>query len=536
MSANPVILDGSSLTLDQLYSVAREGAFARLHPNARQRVEASAETLRALSKSDQTIYGVNTGFGVFADRRIELEQAEQLSLNLILSHVAGVGPPFPADVVRAAILIRANTLAAGHSGVRPLLIETLLHLLEEDIVPYVPSQGSLGSSGDLAPLAHLAQVFTAVDGEHATSESADRGQAWYRGELMSGRRAMNQAGLAPIRLGPKEGLALTNGATFSAALLALSILDIAQHLAQAEVASAMSLEALLAGSQPFDDRLHASRNHPGQRSVAARLRKLTAGSDFLDSGSQVQDAYSLRCIPQIHGPAEELLAFTAAIAEREMNSATDNPLLYAEDVISGGNFHGQPLGLAADYLKLPLAETGALAERRVFRLTTPHHSQGLPPMLVGEPDQAGLQSGLMMLQYTAASLALENLTLGTADSLHSLPTSAGQEDLNANSTTAARNLRSILTNVRRITAIELLCSAQAVDLRKRENPNKELGHGTAVAHLLVREITPFVERDRPPHADIEAVTRALEEALVLSAVEKELGPLPGWEILHRGGS
>jgi histidine ammonia-lyase len=527
MSDGPIMINGSDLTLEQVGRIARENTEVRLDEAASKRVADAAGRLAQLVTSDHVIYGVNTGFGIFADRRIDVSQSAQLSANLILSHAAGVGPPFSPEIVRAAMLIRANTLAVGHSGVRPIVIETLLQMLNRGVVPIVPSQGSLGSSGDLAPLAHLSLVL--LD-DAAVGDSHDSA-AWFEGERVSGQQAMARADIRRLKLGPKEGLALTNGATFSAALLALSVLDIATLLRQAEIAAAMSLEALLAVPAAFDPRLHASRPHPGQAQVAATIRMITDGSTLLGSGPQVQDAYSLRCIPQIHGPGAELLKFVAPIALREINAATDNPLLYDDEVVSGGNFHGQPLGLAADYLKLPLAEIGALAERRVFRLTSGHTSQGLPAMLVSAPEQAGLQSGLMMLQYTAASLALENQTLAAADSIRSLPTSAGQEDLNANSTTALRHLRKIIQNVRRTIAIELITAAQALELRLRQQGNHRAGIGTAAAFDAVRQLVPFNDVDRPQSKAIEDVTTALIEDRFERAVEDRIGPLPGWELV-----
>jgi histidine ammonia-lyase len=432
---------------------------------------------------------VNTGFGVFANRRIDRADLADLSRNLILSHAVGAGEPFSEDVIRAAMLIRANTLALGVSGVRPEIVETLLAMLATRVTPWVPSQGSLGSSGDLAPLAHLALVMT------AESDSPQGGQAWLRGTLMPGARAMREAGLRPIRLGPKEGLALTNGATFAAALLGLGCIDARLFLEAAESAAALSAEALLARSSAWHPELHAARPHPGQSRVALRLRSLTSGGDLVDSGDSVQDAYSLRCIPQVVGPAWDILEFCGEVARREINSATDNPLLLSGSAVSGGNFHGEPVGLAADYLKIALAEVGALAERRVFRLLSSHTNAGLPGMLVARPEAAGLQSGYMMLQYTAASLVLENQGLAMPASVFSLPTSADQEDHNANATTAGRNLASMLANLRRIVAIELLTAAQALDLRLRSRPGSRAGKGTAAILDLVRSVAPFAEAD-----------------------------------------
>jgi histidine ammonia-lyase len=434
MSKDPIILDGHNLTLGHVEAAARRGAAAQLDPGAHRRVQASAEDLQRLAHSEEPIYGVNTGFGVFADRRIDASQAARLSRNLILSHAVAVGPAFPSDVVRAAMLIRANTLAHGHSGVRPQVINTLLAMLRHEVTPYVPSQGSLGSSGDLAPMAHLALVLsTGLDG----SEAEPSGQAWHAGRLMAGSEAMAAAGIPRLALGPKEGLALTNGATFSTAILALACVDAQRLLRVAEIGSAMALEALLGLSSALDDRLHRARPHPGQVAVAQRLRSLTHGSTLLDSTDRVQDAYSLRCTPQVIGPAWDILAFTRKTVTCEMNAATDNPLVFGHEALSGGTFHGEPIGLAADYLKIALTEVGALAERRAFRLITGATNAGLPPMLVSQPEEAGLQSGLMMLQYTAASLALENQGLASPDSVRSLPTSAGQEDHNANATSAA---------------------------------------------------------------------------------------------------
>jgi histidine ammonia-lyase len=525
MTSTPVAITGASLDLDQVRQVARSGRQAALAVDARKRVAEAAALLSELTATDQTIYGVNTGFGIFADRHIQPQQSAKLSSNLILSHAAGVGEAFPEDVVRAAMLIRANTLAGGHSGVRPVIIETLLDMLNAAITPVVPSQGSLGSSGDLAPLAHLTLVMLDID----KAVNAGGAQAWFQGDLLPAAEAMDRAGIPQVALGPKEGLALTNGATFTAALLALSVLDSAQMLAQSEIAAAISLEALLGVPDAFDPRLHRARPHPGQGHVAARIRAITAGSTLLGTGPQVQDPYSLRCIPQIHGPAEELLGFVAPIAGRELNSATDNPLIFDRDVISGGNFHGQPLGLAADYLKLPLTEIGALAERRVFRLTSAHTNRGLPAMLVASPEQAGLQSGLMMLQYTAASLALENQSLSAPDSILSLPTSAGQEDLNANSTTAARRLRDILRNVATIIAIECIAAGQALELRLGQLESVSAGAGTTAALGAIRALVPFADDDRPQTAYIESVRDALFRGDLIRAVQDEVGALPGWE-------
>jgi histidine ammonia-lyase len=442
---------------------------------------------------------VTTGLGAFVNRRVDPSQAAELSRNLILSHSAGLGVPFDRDIVRGAMLLRLNTLAKGFSGVRPEVTDTLVVMLNRGFTPVVPSQGSLGASGDLAPLAHLALAFTAD-----RAGVSPHAYVWYEGEILSAREALERAGITPVRLYPKEGLSLTNGPAFSAALLALDWVDAGRLLAAVEVASAMALEALGAASAAFDARLHLARGHPGQIAVARRLRALTRGSQMLDRNAGLQDAYSLRCIPQILGPVWDAHAFVRGLLTRELNAATDNPLLFDGQAVSGGNFHGAPIALAADLLKTALTSAGALAERQIDRLVSAPLQTGLPPMLVGRPDKAGLQSGLMMLQYTAASLCLENRSLAAPDSVHSLPTSGGQEDLNPNAATAAKNLHQIVHNLRSILAIELMAAAQALDLLSPLAVRKP-GHGVHRAHTSIRSRIPFLASDEPLSPLIEAI-------------------------------
>ncbi|HEY42485.1 MAG TPA: aromatic amino acid lyase [Anaerolineae bacterium] len=515
-----ISIDGHSLTLNQIEAVARYNRNAELAPEARTLVQDSARTVLKLANSEQAIYGVNTGIGIFASQRIAPEETIRLSRNLILSHLVGLGAPFAKDIVRAAMLIRANNLAHGSSGVRPQLIDILLDMLAKDVTPYIPSRGSLGASGDLAPLAHLASVFSAPLDDDPEDYS---GQAWSRDQLMSGAEAMAAAGLTRIQLGAKEGLAITNGATFSTALLALACIDAVHVLRCAEIAAALSLEALLGVSSAFDPRLHNARPHPGQVEVAFRIRELTKESDLLDADNRVQDAYSLRCIPQILGPVWDTLSFVKMVVTTEINSATDNPLIFGEQAFSGGNFHGEPIGLAADYLKLALSKVGSLSERRIFRLTAQHTSAGLPPMLVAQPEKAGIYTGLMMLQYTAASLTLENQALATPDTIHSIPTSAGQEDLNPNATTAARHLTEVIDNLWKIIAIELIVAAQALDLRLQSMPQAKPGVGTVAAHKYVRTHVPFRVKDSPFAEDIEALTKIISTGDLIKIVEQSLG-------------
>jgi histidine ammonia-lyase len=375
-------------------------------------------------------------------------------------------------------------------------------MLDAGVTPLIPSQGSLGSSGDLAPLSHLALTLSTDEADR----DEESGEAWFHGGRLSGKAAMSAAGIPRLILREKEALALTNGATFSAALAALAIDDAERLIAASEVALALSLEALQGASAAFDPRLHAARGHAGQQTVAANVRALIAESTLVDAGRRVQDAYSLRCAPQVIGPARDTLSFARGLIEREVNAATDNPLLFEGHAFSGGNFHGEPIGLAMDFLGIALAEVGAMAERRIARLIDEKLNFGLPPMLVGSPQAAGLHSGLMMPHYTAAALTLENQTLATPDSIRSLPTSANQEDHNANAANAARHARRIVENVSRIVAIELFTAAQAADLRLRAQPEARLGRGTAQALDAIRARVPFIERDQLYGPAIETLT------------------------------
>jgi histidine ammonia-lyase len=509
-------IDGHSLTIEQLILVSRNDSRVLLSDQARNMVRESEIELREMASQERPIYGVNTGFGIFANRRIKKGQSLRLSRNLILSHAVGIGEPFPEDVVRAAILVRANTLASGYSGVRPELIELLLEMLNRQLTPYIPSQGSLGSSGDLAPLSHLAIVLSKDPDPDMDGPS---GKAWFNDQLMTGKEAMAAAELTPIILHAKEGLAITNGATFATAMLGLACHDVENCLRIAEISASLSMEALLAVTTAFDARLHQARPHPGQIAVAERIRKLLHASTFVDSTDRVQDAYSIRCTPQVIGPAWDILSFVQTTVTREINAATDNPLIFGLEAISGGNFHGEPIGLASDYLKIALAEVGALAERRIYRLISEHLSEGLPPMLIMKPENVGLQSGLMMLQYSAASLVLENQALASPASVLSLPTSAGQEDHNANATMSTRYLSKVIENIYHILSIELLTSAQAIDLRIKVDPESRLGEGTNAAFQWIRSNFPFRQDDYPLSEDIMEMSRLLKSHDLIQVVE-----------------
>ncbi len=512
-------IDGHHLTLEEIAAVARRGEPVQLAPAARERLVRGHRWVQEILAAGKPVYGINTGFGIFADRRISAEQAAQLSRNLILSHAVGTGAPLPEEVVRAAMLIRANTLAIGYSGVRPVLVETLLEMLNRGVTPEIPSQGSMGSSGDLAPLAHLGLVMTT----DAADRAEDSGWATYRGRRMRGREAMQAAGIPRLILGAKEGLAITNGATFSAAILALAVHDAAHWLDVAEITLSMSLEALLGASNAFDERVHRARRHPGQMAVAARVRALTRGSTFVDAGGRVQDAYSLRTAPQVQGAARDAWAFVAGVVEREVNAVTDNPLIFGpHDAISGGNFHGEPVGMAADFLAIAMSEVAAISERRIFRLTDGNLNYGLPSMLVDAPEAAGLNSGLMMPQYTAASLVLENQTLAGPDSTRSLPTSGEQEDHNANAMTAARHARAVIANTAHVLAVEAYTAARALDLRLRQMPEARLGRGTAEAYRRLREAVPYTAGDAWWGPEIARAREVLASREFLHAVNARI--------------
>lgn len=514
-------ITGTGFRPETLAAIARDGE--RVSPPgeaARARMQASCDWVREAA-AGEPVYGINTGFGVLASRRIAPEDAGRLSRNVVLKCCAGVGPPLPADVVRAMMAIRADTLAHGTSGVRPLLADTYVAMLNAGVTPWIPSKGSLGASGDLAPLAHIGVVMTREpEGSDRPDES---GRAYYEGELMSGAEAMRRAGIERFVPGPKEGLALTNGTTFMLASAALAVLDAESLLDHADAAAALSLEAVQGLSAAFDPALHAASGQAGQPEAAARLRRLFAGSGLIDAADdgRVQDAYSLRCIPQVHGPARDAVAFVRSRVEGMLTGTSDNPLVFVDEqgrgrAVSGGNFHGEGLAFWLDLLGMVVAEVANLAERRTFRLLTPELSNGLPSMLVPDP---GLDSGLMMGQYTQAALVSENKTLAHPDSVDSIPSSANQEDHVSMGANAARHCREILANVREVIAIELMTAAQGVDLRP-DGPAR-LGRGTRVVHEHVRRrVEPF-SHDRPLSPDIEA----LSELVRSDELRDALGPI-----------
>jgi len=488
-----LVLTGNELTIEGLISVARhDRKVGPLPLEVAERLQASRAWVAQAVASGAVIYGVTTGFGPLATTGIPAHETQRLSRNLVLNCLAGVGDPLPEDIVRAMILVRANSLAKGFSGVRSIIVETLLEMLNRRVTPWVPEKGSLGASGDLAPLAHIAVVLSKDPDE---ADGGYSGQAWYKGALRPGNQAMKDAGLERQILEAKEGLALTNGTTFMSAAGGLALYDAEVIIKHAELATMLSLEALLGISAAFHPDLHAVNNQPGQVAVAARLLAGMRGSRLIDSAPQkVQDAYSLRCAPQVLGSINDTLAFLHDRFSAAINAASDNPLIFPEgqgQALSGGNFHGAGPAMWLDFLGIAVAEAGSIAERRIFRMLTPELSSGLPSMLVSD---GGLDSGLMVAQYTAAALVSDNKTLAHPDSVDSIPSSANQEDHVSMGANAARHTREIVENVRIIIAIELMCAAQAIDLRP-DGPAR-LGERSRGAYDKIRQVVPYLEHDR----------------------------------------
>ncbi len=491
-----IIIDGESLTLEQMARVALDFEPVALAAEARARVLASRAVIDRALDSNLPIYGVTTGFGKLSDVRIPHDEIRQLQLNLLRSHACGVGELLPESAVRAAILLRANSLAKGFSGVRPEVIEILLDILNKAVHPVVPSRGSVGASGDLAPSAHMALVLI---GE---------GEALYRGERLPGSVALQRAGISTIQLQAKEGLSLLNGTQFMAAAGGLVLMRARKLMDTADVAASLSLEVLLGSTAADDSRIHEVRPHPGQQKTAANITRMLRNSAIMESHKycgRLQDAYSLRCVPQVHGAVRDALDHVYGILAREINSATDNPLVFAEGdaILAGGNFHGAPLGYAFDYAALVLADLASISERRLERLVNPDLS-GLPAFLISKP---GLSSGYMMLQVMVASLVSENKILAHPASVDSIPTSANKEDHVSMGMTAALKLQSIADNLEIVLGGEILAACQAMEFRRPLEP----GEGTGKAYALVREVVAPLESDREISPDITILRKLIRQ-------------------------
>ena len=508
----PLVISGRDLKIDDVMAVA-QGQEVVLDTAVLPHINRSRRAVEKLVREGQIAYGITTGFGRFKDKFISADESLQLQLNLVRSHAAGTGPILPEPQVRAMLLARANTLAQGYSGVRPLVIQRLLDMLNLGVHPRVPAQGSLGASGDLAPLAHL------------TLPLIGEGEAFYNGTLMLGGEAMSAAGLEPITLQAKEGLALLNGTAFMVGLGALVVRRAINLALTADIAAALTLEALRGTDRAYDDRVHQLRPHPRQIDCANFLRQILAGSQMLraKTSKNVQDPYTLRCVPQVHGAVRDSVAYAQWVLEIELNSVNDNPLIFVDEedeekieVISAGNFHGEPIALAMDYLKLALTEIGNMSERRMAQLVDANSNGGVLPMFLTE--HGGLESGFMIAQYSAAALASENKVLAHPASADTIPSSANIEDHVSMGATAVRQAELIMTHVETIVAIELLSAAQGIDFRRSYGEGKQ-GIGTQAAYDLIREQVPFIAEDCYMAPLIEKVRQLVHDGEIKQVVE-----------------
>jgi histidine ammonia-lyase len=515
MNHEPLLL-GRPITLLELEEVARAGRPVALCPEARARVVASRRAIDAIAAAGDrapAVYGVNTGFGALAETRIQEGDVRALQRNLVRSHSCGVGPDLGEPEVRAMMVLRAQVIALGYSGVRAEIVDALMAMLNAGVCPRIPSQGSVGASGDLAPLAHLA---LALIGE---------GEATFAGKRTEASEALAAAGLSPVELQAKEGLSLINGTQYMTGLGALALCEAARLATAADIAGAISLEALKGSSRPFDQRLMHVRPHPGQEICAKNLRVLLTESEIMESHAdcgKVQDPYSLRCMPQVHGATRDALAWSRAVLERELNSVTDNPTVFltddGADLISGGNFHGQPVAIALDLAAIAVAELANISERRVEQLVNPALSSGLTPFLAKD---SGLHSGFMIAQVASASLVSENKVLCHPASVDSIPSSAGREDHVSMGSISAKKLLQVVENVRNALAIEVLTASQGVDQRRPLKASK----GVAAAHQAVRKVVTELEDDRPLYRDIAAIAGLLQRGELIQAVEAAVGEL-----------
>ena len=506
-----VVIDGHSLTIETFIAVARYGAKVILAPEALEAMKVSRALAEKIAAEKRVAYGITTGFGDFQNVAVPEEMSNQLSTNLILSHCTAHGDPYSEEVVRGMLLLRANALCGGVSGVRPIIVEMFIDMLNKNVVPVVPQKGSLGSSGDLAPLAHMCLPLLG------------KGRAVYEGVEMSGAEAMAKAGIETLEtLVCKEGLGLTNGTCAMTSVGTLALYDTIRCAKMADVIGSLTMEALTGLRNAFDPRVHQVRGQKGQMQVAKNILLLTAGSEILDNcqKDRVQDAYSLRCIPQVHGAIRDAIEYVQSKVEIELNAVTDNPLMFLDDeaVISGGNFHGEPMALAFDFLGIACSEIADISERRTERMVNAALSNGLTPFLTTQP---GVNSGFMIVQYSAASMVSENKVLAHPASVDSIPSSANQEDMVSMGTTAARKAGWIVQNTFSVLADELLTACQAIDIRRRLNTH---GQGISPVHQkvyeLVREQVDFYEIDREIRPDLEAVDRIVREEKLLQIVDE----------------
>ncbi len=527
---NATVFLGAPISLNDLEQVAMHGKSVSVTAESRVKVHRSRSGIEAIcARGDESppVYGVNTGFGAMSETRVSAANLRALQRNLVRSHSTGVGPNLAVEHVRGIMLLRAHVLSLGISGVRAEVLDLLVEMLNRGVCPRIPAQGSVGASGDLAPLAHLALAMIG-EGEASVVDAKKKGATSQ--PFVPGADALRSVGLAPIVLEAKEGLALINGTQYMAALGTLALLQAERLVDIADIAGAMSLEALKGTSRPFDDRLHVARPHPGQSSTARNLRVLLAESEIAESHRQcgkVQDAYSLRCMPQVHGATRDALTWVRGVLEREVNSVTDNPSVFIDDlgnaeIISGGNFHGQPLALALDLAAMAVAELANISERRVEQLVNPMLSTGLTPFLAPPgKENEGLHSGFMIAQVTSASLVAENKILCHPASVDSIPSSAGKEDHVSMGSISARKLLSVVANVRNALAIELMVAAAGVDQRAPLKASR----GVSAAHRAVRAGVAAYEGDRPLYGDIEAIAAMIENGAIVREIEADLGAI-----------
>jgi histidine ammonia-lyase len=506
----PVVIGMEKMTLEALMSIARHGARVQLSEASVQRINEARQLIEQWVKEEKSIYGVTTGFGALSDAAISKKDTRQLQQNILMSHSAGTGDMLDEETVRAVMALRIKDFALGHSGIRLETVQHLITILNKGVYPVVPEKGSVGASGDLIPLAHLSLVIIGL------------GEAYYQGQRMSGAKALNHCGIAPLRLEAAEGLALINGTQVMSAIGGLAVYDAVNLAKLTDIASAMSLEVLMGSRMEFDPRIHKVRPHPGQTAAADNMYRITQNSDIVTSHKdchRIQDAYTLRCSPQVHGASKDAVFYAKNVLETEMNASTNNPLIFPEsrDFLLGGNFHGQPIALAMDFLCMGVSEFANISERRIERLVNPKLS-GLPAFLIRD---GGLNSGFMIAQYVAAALVSENKILSHPACVDSIPTSANKEDHVSMGTISARKCREIIKNAEQVIAIELLCGAQALDLFTNMKP----GEGTLAAYTVIRNAVPHLDADRILHKDIDAVKQLMRNNKILDAVEKKVGKL-----------
>ena len=508
-----IILDGETLDLDKIVKISRHRFPVKIDERCIEKINRCRDTVERLVRDKKVVYGLTTGFASFKNVAINEDQTEELQKNLIESHAVGVGKPFDEEIVRAAIVVRINSLIKGCSGIRAKVLNTLIEMLNKQVYPYVPEQGSVGSSGDLAPLSHTMLVLMG------------KGRAFYEGKVIDGQEAMRIANIQPITLKSKEGLALNNGTAFMTGIGALALFDSINLIKTSDISLALTMEAIEGIISPYEERIHLARPHQGQIDCASNIRRMCNGSKAIKTqkeSERIQDSYSIRCSPQVHGAVRGTIDYVKKVIEIEMNSITDNPLIFEDEALSGGNFHGEPIAIAMDCLGIAISEIASISERRISKMVDPSTSNGLPIFLI-KKEKGGLNSGFMMPQYTAAALVSENKVLAHPASVDSIPTSAGQEDHVSMGTIASRKARQIIENVKNVLAIELINATQGVDLR--ENGVEKLSFANRITYNLIRDKVKYYEEDRPHYTDIEEINNLIQKETLVNQMENAISKL-----------